>query len=128
MDQPLPLNKFNSKHHREAISLCKIVSFPIPRSLRILESGEITTLSSFQKAAFPPFTIVVNGLATIVAAQSLQLGTVSADSAILCCFFYRNSRKCHYRSYFCSDFFWFSSKMADSDVYQKYDVILRNFD
>ena len=29
---------------------------------------------------------VVNGLATIVATQSLQLGTVSADSAIRCCF------------------------------------------
>ena len=76
------LNKFNSRHNREAKSLYKMIQVPVPRLLRILESGEITTLSSFRRAAFPPFTVVVNGLATIVAAQSLQLGTVSANSAV----------------------------------------------
>ena len=89
------LNKLNSRHNREAKSLYKTVSVQIPRPLRIPESGEKTTLSSFRKAAFPPFTVVVNGLATIVATQSLQLGTVSANSAI---------RSYHYRNYCCSDF------------------------
>ena len=80
------LNKFNSRHNREAKNLYKRISVRVPRPLRIPESGEITTLSSFRKAVFLPFTVVVNGLATIVATQSLQLGTVSANSTIRCCF------------------------------------------
>ena len=80
------LYKFNSRHNREAKNLYKTVSVQITRPLRIPESGETTTLSSFRKAVFLPFTFDVNGLATIVATQSLQLRTVSANSAIRCCF------------------------------------------
>ena len=79
------LNKFNSRHNREAKSLYKTVSVQITRPLRNPESGETTTLSSFRKAVFLPFTVDVNGLATILATQSLQLGTVCANSAIRCC-------------------------------------------
>ena len=67
------LNKFNSGHNREAKSLYKRISVQVPRPLRIPESGEITPLSSFRKAVFLHFTVVVNGLATIVETQSLQL-------------------------------------------------------
>ena len=74
------LNKFNSGHNREAKSLYKMISVQVPRPLQIPESGEITPLSSFRKAVFLPFTVVVNGLATIVATQLLQLGAVSANT------------------------------------------------
>ena len=80
------LNNFNSGQNRQAKSLYKRISVRVPRPLRIPESGDITTLSSFRKAVFLPFTVVVNGIAKIVATQSLQLGTVSANSAIRCCF------------------------------------------
>ena len=59
----------------------KTVSVQIPRPLRIPESGEITPLSSLRKAVVLHFTVVVNGLATILATQSLQLGAASANSA-----------------------------------------------
>ena len=79
------LIKFNSGHNREAKSLYKLIKVPVPRPLRIPESGEIRLLSSFRKAGFPPFTVVV------------------------------------------VFFSGFLSKMAVSDVSQKYDVILRIF-
>ena len=44
------------------------------------------TLIFLPEGCLPPFTIVRNGLATIVATQKLQLGTVSAIPAICCCF------------------------------------------
>ena len=121
------LNKFNSRHNREAKSLYNPDSVPIPRPLRIPESGEITTLSSFRKAAFPPFTVVVNGLATIVATQSLQLGTVSANSAIRCCFSIAILVVITIATIFVLIFFWFSSKMAVFAVSQKYDFSVRIF-
>ena len=104
------LNQFNSRHNREAKSLYKTVSVQIPRPLRIPESGEITTLSSFRKAAFPPFAVVVNGLATIVATQSLQLETVSANSAIRCCFSIAILVVITIATIVVLIFFWFSSK------------------
>ena len=97
------LIKFNSRHNREAKSLYKTVSVQIPRPLRIPESGEITNLSSFPKAVFLPFTVVLNGLATIVATQSLQLGTVSANSFVFDSDL-RFSRSYLLRNYCCSDF------------------------
>ena len=121
------LNKFNSGHIREAKSLYKRILVQIPRLLRIPASGEITPLSSFRKAVFLPFTIVVNGLATIVATQSLQLGTVSANSAIRCCFSITILVVVAVVTIVVVFLFWISSKMADSDVSQKYDVIFRNF-
>ena len=99
------LNKFYSRHNREAKSLYKTVSVQIPRPLRISESGEITTFSSFRKAVFLPFTVVVNGLATIVATQSLQLGTVSANSAVFFDSDILFSRSYLRRNHCCSDLF-----------------------
>ena len=58
-----------------------MISVRVPRPLWIPESGEITPLYSFRKAVFLPFTLV-NGLATIVATRSLQLGAVSSNSAV----------------------------------------------
>ena len=124
------LIKFNSGHNGEAKRLYKRISIQVPRPLRIPESGEITPLSSFLKAVFLSFTVVVNGLATIVATQSLQLEAVSANSAarsILVVVFYHNYRCYRRRNYFCSVFVWISSKMAESNVSHKYDVIVRNF-
>ena len=106
------LNKFNSRHKLEAKSLYKTVSVQIPRPLRIPESGEITILSSFQKAVFLPFTVVVNGLATIVATQSLQLGTVSANSASRSCFSIAILVVITIATIVVVIFFCFSSKMA----------------
>ena len=101
------LYKFISRHNREAKSLYKMILVPVPRPLRILESGEITTLSSFRRAALPPFIVVVNGLATIVATQSLQLGTVSANSAVFFDSDIQFSRSYRRRNYCCSDCFFF---------------------
>ena len=69
----------------------------------------------------------MNGLATIVAAQSLQLGTVSANSAIRCCFSIEILVVITITTIVVLIFSGFLPKMADSDVSQKYDVILRNF-
>ena len=121
------LNKFNSRHNREAKSLYKMIQFIVPRALRILESGEKTTLSSFPRAAFLPFTVDVNGLATIVATHSLQLETVSAKSAVFFDSDILFSRSYLRRKYFCSDFFWFSSKMAVFAVSRKCDFSIRIF-
>ena len=44
------LIKFNSGHDQEAKSSNKMVQVQVSRPLRILESGEITFLSPFQKA------------------------------------------------------------------------------
>ena len=121
------LNKFNSGHNREAKSLYKRISVRVPRLFRIPESGEITTLSSFRKAVFLPFTIVVNGLATIVATQSLQLGTVSTNSAIRCCFSITFLVVVAVATIFVVFLIWIFSKISDSDVSHKDDVILRNF-
>ena len=119
------LNKFNSKHNREAKSLYKTVSVQIPRPFRIPESGEITTLSSFRKAVFVPFTVVVNGLATIVATQSLKLGTVSANSAIRCCFSIAIRVVITMATVVVLIFFWFYSKMAVFAVSQKCEFSAR---
>ena len=115
------LNKFNSRHNREAKSLHKTVSVQIPRSLPIPKSGEITPLSSLRKAVFLPFSVVVNGLATIVATQSLQLGTVSANSTIRCCFSIAILVVITIATIVVLIFFWFSSKMAVFAVSQKCD-------
>ena len=72
----------------------------------------ITTLSSFRKAAFPPFTVVVNGLATIVATQSLQIGAVSANSAIRCYFSIAILVVFTIATIVVLIFFWFSFQMA----------------
>ena len=119
------LNKFNSRHKRETKSLYKTVSVQIPRPIRIPESGEITPLSSFRKAAFPPFTVVVYGLATIVATKSMQLGTVSANSAIRCCFSIATLVVITIATIVVQIFFWFSSKMAVFGVSQKCDFSVR---
>ena len=121
------LNKFNSGHNREAKSLYKKISVRVPRLFRNPESGEITTLSSFRKAVFLPFTVVVNGLATIVATQSLQLGTVSTNSAFRCCFSITFLVVVAVATIVVVFLFWIFSKISDSDVSQKDDVILRNF-
>ena len=121
------LNKFNSRHNREAKSLYKTVSVQITRPLQIPESGETTTLSSFRKAVFLPFTFDVNGLATIVATQSLQLGTISADSAIRCCFSIAILVVITIATFVVLIFFWFSSKMAVFAVSQKCDFSVRIF-
>ena len=121
------LNKFNSGHNREAKSSYKTVSVQIPRHLRIPESGEITTLSSFRKAVFLPFTVVVNGLATIVAAQSLQLGTVSANSAFSSILIFYFLVVIFVATIVVLIFFWFFSKMAVFGVSQKCDFSVRIF-
>ena len=64
-------------------------------------------MSSFRKAVFLPFTVVVNGLATFVATQSLQFGTVSANSAVFFDSDILFSRSYLCRNYCCSDFFLF---------------------
>ena len=106
------LNKINSRHNREAKSLCKIVSVQIPGPLRIPESGEITPLSSFRKAVFPPFTVVVNGLATIVATQSLPLRAVSANSAFSPILIFYFFVVIFVATIVVLIFYWFSFKMA----------------
>ena len=121
------LNKFNSKHNREAKFLYKTVSVQIPRPLRIPESGEITTLSSFRKAVFLPFTVFENGLATIVATQSLQIGAVSANSAFRCCFSIAILVVITIATIVVLIFFRFSSKMAVFCVSQKCDFSVRIF-
>ena len=132
MDQPFPLtpsfsssenefrcsiecsdvHEFNSGRNREAKSLYKKISVPVPRPLRIPESGEITPLFSFRKAVFLPFTVAVNGLATIVATQSLQFGAVSANSAIRCCFSIAILVVVAVATIVVVSQFWFSSKMV----------------
>ena len=121
------LNKFISRHNREAKSLYKTVSVQISRPLRIPESGEITTLSSFRKAVFLPFTVVLNSLATVVATQSLQLGTISANSAIRCCFSIAILVVITVATFVVLIFFWFSSKIAVFAVSQKCDFSVRIF-
>ena len=121
------LNKFNSRHNREAKSLYKTVSVQTPRPLRIPESGEITPLSSFRKAVFLPFTVVVNGLATIVATQSLQLGAVSTTSAFSSILIFDCFVVIFVATIVVLIFFWFSSKMAVFAVSQKCDFSVRIF-
>ena len=121
------LNKFNSRHNREAINLYKTVSVQITRPLRIPESGEITPLSSFLKAVLLPFTVVVNGLATIVAAQSLQLGAVSANSAFSSILIFDFFLIILVATIVVLIFFWFFSKMAVFGVSQKCDFSVRIF-
>ena len=121
------LIEFNSGYDREAKSLDKLIKVPVRRPLRIPESGEIRLLFSFRKAGFPPFTVVRNGLATTVATQKWQLGTVSAIPAICCCFSITISVVIAIATNVVVFFFRFSAKMAVSDVSQKYDVILRIF-
>ena len=116
--------KFKSGHDREAKSLYKSIKVSVPRPLRILESGEIRLLSSFRKAGFPPFTVVRNGLATIVATQKLQLGAVSATSAIRRCFSSTILVVHFIATNVVVFFFDFLPKMAVSDVSQKYEVII----
>ena len=118
------LNKFNSRRNREAKILYKTFSVQIPRPLWIPESGEITTLSSFRKAVFLPFTVFVNGIATIVATQSLQLRTVSANSAS---FSITILVVITIATIVVLIFFWFSSKMAFFAVSQKCDFSVRIF-
>ena len=101
------LYKFISRHNREAKSLYKMIQVSVPRPLRILESGEITNLSSFRRAALPPFTNVVNGPATFGATQSLHFGTVSANSAVFFDSDIQFSRSYLRRNYCCSDCFCF---------------------
>ena len=69
----------------------------------------------------------MNGLATIVATQSLPLGAVSANSAIRCCFFIAILVVVAVATIVVVSSFWISSKMADFDVSQKYDDINRIF-
>ena len=69
----------------------------------------------------------MNGLATIVATQSLQLEAVSANSAFLCCFFITILNVVAVATIVVVSQFWISYKMVDFDVSQKYDVIVRNF-
>ena len=122
------LIKFNSGHDREAKNLYKLIKVPVPRPLRIPKSGEIRLLFSFQKAGFPPFTVVCSQRPCNYCSD-----TIVATRSCLC--------------YFCNSslffniilvvhaiatnvvvfFFRFSAKMAVSDVSQKYDVILRIF-
>ena len=121
------LNKINSRHNREAKSLCKTVLVQIPRPLRITESREITTLSSFRKAVFLPFTVVVNGLATVAATQSLQLGTVSANSALFSILIFDFFVVIFIATIVVLIFFWFSSKMAVFGISQKCHFSVRIF-
>ena len=118
------LNNFNSRQNREAKSLYRTFSVHIPRPLRIPESGGITTLSSFRKAVFLPFTVVVNGLETIVATQSLQLGTVFANSDFLG---FDLFVVIFVATILILIFFWFFSKMAVFAVSQKCDFSVRVF-
>ena len=79
----------------------------------VLNLGKNTLISS-PEGWFPPFTVSVNSLATIVATQSLQLGAVSANTlscfSIPCRRFSRNYRCCCFRNFsrcsvFILDFF-----------------------
>ena len=115
------LNKFNLRHIREARSLHETVSVQIARPLRILESGEITPLSSFRK------DVVVNGLGTIVATQSFQLVAVSANSAFSSILIFNFSVVIFIATIVVLIFFWFSSKMAVFAVSQKCDFSVRIF-
>ena len=79
------LIKFNSGHDQEPKSLYKMVQIQVSRPLRIPESGGMTHLFPHRKAEFTislPFTVGVNGLVTIVATQSLQLGAVFANTLL----------------------------------------------
>ena len=69
----------------------------------------------------------MNGLATIVATQSLQVGAVSANSAIRCSFLLAILVVVVVATIVVVFLFWFSSKMVVFGVSQKYDVIIRNF-
>ena len=121
------LNKFNSGHNREAKSLYKRISVQVPKPLRIPASGEITPLSSSRKAVFLPFTVVVNGLATIVATHSLQLGAVSANSAFSSILIFNFFVVIFVATIVVLIFFWFSSKMAVFAFSQKGDFPIRIF-
>ena len=121
------LIKFNSGHNSEAKSVYKLIKVPVPRPLRIPESGEIRHLSSFRKAVFHPSPLFATALQllylhnrcnsersllflqSVVVFQS-QFPLLSLSQLMLLCF---SSG--------------FLSKMAVSDVSQKYDVILRIF-
>ena len=122
------LNKFNSRHKWEAKSLSKTVSIQIPTPLRIPESGEITPLSSFRMAVFLPLNVVVNGLATIVATQSLQLGTVSANSDFSSILIFDFFVVIFVATIVVLIPFWISSKMAVFAVSQKCDFSVRIFE
>ena len=79
------------------------------------------TLISSPEGWFLPFTVVVNGLATILATRSLQLGAVSANTLS---YFYFSL----FATYLVVLFlFWISSKMAVFDVSQKCDITIRIF-
>ena len=121
------LNKFNSRHNREAKSLHKTVSIQIPRPLRIPESGEITPLSSFRKAVFLPFTVVVIGFATIVATQLLELRAVSANSAFSSILIFYFLVVILVATIIVLIFHWFSSKMVVFAVSRKCDFSVRIF-
>ena len=69
----------------------------------------------------------MNGFASIVATQSLKLGAVSANSAIRCCSCIAIFVVVVVASIVVVSQFWISSKMANFDVSQKYDVIVRIF-
>ena len=93
------LIKFNSEHDQEAKSSYKMVQVQVSRPLQIPESGEITPLFPLLKAEFTiplPFTVGMNGLVTIVATQSLQLGAVFANT-LLYFFTFRRSFSRNYR-------------------------------
>ena len=121
------LNNFNSGHNREAKSLYKMIQVSVPTPLQTPESGEMTTLSSFRKAVFLPFTVVVNGLATIVPTQSLQLGAVSANSAFRCCFCIAILVVITVATIVVLIFFWFSSKMAIFCRFSEVRLLSSNF-
>ena len=114
------LIKFNSGHNREAKSLYKLVKVPVPRRLRIPESGEIRLLFSFRKAGFPPFTVVRNGLATIVATQVVATRNGLCYS---CRFLITISVVLAIATNVVLLLFSSSAKMAVSDVSQKCYVI-----
>ena len=121
------LKKFNSRHNREAKSLHKTVLVQIPRPLWIPESGELTPFSSFRRAVFLPFNVVVNGLATIVVTQSLQLGAVSANSAFSSILIFYFLVVIFVATIFVLILHWFSSKMAVFAVSRKCDFSVRIF-
>ena len=87
------LIKFNSEHDQEAKSSYKMVQVQVSSPHQIPESGEITPLFPFRKAEFTiplPFNVGMNGLVTIVATQSLQLGAVFAKTLLYCSTFRRS--------------------------------------
>ena len=106
-----------------------MISVRVPRPLRFSEPEEMTPLSFFGKAVFLPFTPVVNGLAAIVATQSLQFGAVSANSAvrsILVVDFHHDIVVVAVATIAVVPQFWTSSKVADPDASQKHDAIVGN--